>query len=125
MVMTSNLWSVPMLKRVLLATAVLALVAPAGAALAHENPQREHARDHREHRTLHREAARAHREAHEQGFRSAAEHRGYHRALVQTLTEFHYDHPNTRHDGYRLPPSRVHSHYSDNHSYRYGDRGGY
>ena len=68
--------------------------------LAHTDYDR-HARDHVRHRQLHYRDGRAHEWAHEKGFSSRAEHRGYHRALQDRHRDFHYHHPGTRHDHQR------------------------
>src|SRR5262245_60275906 len=83
--------------RALIAAAVLAISAPATAALAHDDYGR-HARDHRAHWKFHHEVNDAHRRAHEEGFYSRSEHRAYHRALRGLHGDFHEDYPGTRHD---------------------------
>jgi|SRR5262245_5997058 len=90
--------------RVLIATAMLAMAAPAAPAFAHDPDYSyydRHARDHWQHRRFHRDVAGAHQRAHEEGFYSGAEHRAYHRALRHLHQDFHDDHPGTRHDHYR------------------------
>ncbi len=107
-----------MLKKVLFATSVLALAAPAGGAMA-QSYYGQHSRDHEEHGDVHDEVDEAHAEAHAEGFYSRREHKGYHRALRGVHREFHDEHPNTRHDGYRLPPRRSGGYYG------YQSYGGY
>ena len=86
--------------KTLIAAAVLAITAPATAAMAHGDDYGRHARDHRAHWKFHREVNQAHGGAHEEGFYSRAEHRAYHRALRDLHGDFHEDHPGTRHDHY-------------------------
>lgn len=102
-----------MLKNVLFATSVLVLTAPAGGAMAqgYYGHSGQHSRDHREHGALHDGVDEAHAEAHAEGFYSRREHKSYHRALRGVHGEFHDEHPNTRHDGYRLPQRRSGGYY--------------
>lgn len=86
--------------KAIMAAAVLAIAAPATAALAHDDDYGQHARDHRAHWRFHHKVNEAHRRAHEEGFYSQAEHRAYHRALQDLHQDFHADHPGTRHDHY-------------------------
>lgn len=97
-----------MLKRLLLASSVLALAAPASGAMAQDyyGYSGQHSRDHEEHGAVHDEVDEAHAEAHAEGFYSRREHKGYHRAVRGVHREFHDERPNTRHDGYRLPQRR-------------------
>lgn len=103
-----------MLNKILIASAALALAAPAGGAMAqgyYGYGGHDHARDHQDHDTIHDEVDDAHAEAHEEGFYSRREHKAYHRALRGVHDEFHDEHPNTRHDGYRLPSRRGNGYY--------------
>ena len=86
--------------KILVAAAVLAIMAPATAAWAHDDNYGRHARDHRAHWKFHGELNEAHRHAREEGFYSRAEHRAYHRALRDLHSDFHENHPGTRHDHY-------------------------
>lgn len=86
--------------KALVAAAVLALTAPATAALAHDDGYSRHQRDHRAHRGFHRDVGEAHSRAHREGFDSRFEHRAYHRALRDLHAGFHEDHSGTRHDHY-------------------------
>lgn len=115
----------PMLKKLVFAGAVLALSAPAGAAFADEwGHMDRHEQDHHEHGRFHDQVDEGHARAHAEGFSSRREHRGYHRALRDTHREFHYEHPSTRHDGYRLPSRRGYGYYGYP-SYGYGGYYGY
>ena len=115
-----------MLKTILIASSVLALTAPAGAAMARDYNggygYGRHADDHEEHGEIHDQVDDAHAGAHAGGFYSRREHNSYHRALRDLHDEFHDDHPNTRHDGYRLPSRRSGGHYGHQ---RYGAPYGY
>lgn len=110
-----------MLKKVLFASSVLALAVPASGAMAqgYYGYSGEHSRDHEEHGAIHDEVDGAHAEAHTEGFYSRREHKGYHRAVRGVHREFHDEHPNTRHDGYRLPQRRSGGYYG------YQSYGGY
>lgn len=109
-----------MLKRILFATGVLAIAFPAGQAMARDyDDWGRHGQDHEEHGAIHDEVDQAHDEAHYEGFQGRGEHRGYHRALGQVHNEFHDDHPNTRHDGYRLPSRRGGGYYRGHNPYGY------
>lgn len=122
-----------MLRKMLFASTLLALAAPTGGAMAqsyygYSGYDGEHARDHDEHGAVHDEVDEAHGQAHAEGFYSRREHKSYHRALRDVHGEFHDEHPNTEHDGYRLPQRRgggyngyqSYGGYSD-----YGSRGAY
>lgn len=85
--------------KVFLTAAVLALSIPATPTFAHDYYER-HARDHARHRQFHHGTGRTHERAHEEGFYSRSEHRGYHQDLKGWHREFHEDHPGTRHDHY-------------------------
>lgn len=97
-----------MLKKVLFASSVLAFAAPAGGAMAqgYYAYSGQHSRDHEEHGAVHDGVDEAHADAHAEGFYSRREHKGYHRALRGVHREFHDEHPDTWHDGYRLPSRR-------------------
>lgn len=99
-----------MLKKMLFASSVLALALPASGAMA-QGYYGQHARDHEEHGDFHDEVDEAHAQAHEEGFYSRREHKAYHRALRGVHGEFHDEHPDTRHDGYRLPQRRSSGYY--------------
>ena len=123
-----------MLKKILFASSLFALAVPAGGVMAqgyygNGGYDGQHDRDHEEHGTIHDEVDEAHDQAHAEGFYSRREHRAYHRALRDVHGEFHDEHPNTRHDGYRLPQRRSSGYYYGNQSYRgypsYGSPYGY
>ncbi len=116
-----------MLKKMLFVSSVLALAGPASGAMAqgYYGYAGQHSRDHEEHGAVHDEVDEAHADAHAEGFYSRREHKGYHRALRGVHREFHDEHPDTRHDGYRLPQRRSGGYYGYQ-SYRgYSPYGGY
>lgn len=121
-----------MFRRLLISAALLSIAAPV-AAFAHEEPDLyQHEQDHQEHGAFHDEADAAHAQAHEEGFANEAEHQSYHRAMREMHDNFHDDHRGTRHDGYRLPPSRSYGYgyppygYGGDYGYRsYGYSPGY
>ncbi len=96
------------MKATILSAAALAalasLAAPVGAALAHDDVYKTywgHREDHREHRDFHYRSREFHDAMHDYGvIRNRREHRTLHRALGDVHDDFHYDHPNTRHDHY-------------------------
>ena len=113
--------------KALVATAVLALAAPATTAFAHDddNYYNRHQRDHRAHYGFHRDVNEAHQRAHEPGFDSRWEHRAYHRGLRNLHGEFHEDHPGTRHDHYTWQRYRYGNQYGYQNQYRYTNQYGY
>ena len=97
-----------MFRKILFASSLLALAVPAGGALAQGYYGNggyfgQHAQDHEEHGGFHDEVDEDHAEAHADGFYSRRDHKRYHRALRDVHGDFHEEHPNTRHDGYRTP----------------------
>lgn len=95
-----------MLKIALASVAALALTAPAGTALAHDDDNSFSAYfDHAQHRDYHEQEAIAHAQAHEQGFSNPEEHEAWHRAAAEAHEQYHGDNPETWHDhfGYSQP----------------------
>lgn len=91
--------------KLVLATAVLALGAPAGVAFAQDYPgelheRLERLRDHVAHDEAHHEIGQAHEEAHEQGFSSGREHEAYHQGLNNLHEGVHDELPGTWHSQY-------------------------
>ena len=93
------------MKIFVISSAVLALSAVSGVALAQDDYYGwQHQADHQEHRQEHRYQRAEHAYAHEVGaFRSEEEHDQYHDAVRYQHQQFHEDHPGTWHDHYRRP----------------------
>ena len=85
--------------KALTVAAALTLSAVATPAFAYHSVSynNKHARDHAEHKRTHWSIQRGHERAHEEGFYSRSEHRGYHRSQRNLHGDFHENHPNTRH----------------------------
>jgi hypothetical protein len=73
------------LRKTLITTAVLFMVAPVVPALAHDDD------DYSSHERFHDQLSDSHERAHERGFWSGDEHRAYHRALRDLHEGYHGD----------------------------------
>lgn len=109
-----------MFKTALASAVALALMAPASAALAHEDDNSFNAYfDHAQHRNYHEQEAIAHEQAHEQGFSSPEEHEAWHRAGADAHENYHGDSPETLHDHF----SYAQPYYSGGYDGGYGGYG--